>query len=155
MAAKEACVKQLESRYKEQVQEIKTAYTRANIIVHALEGDKATGWNNQVKQCKEVSFADKTFLLIEETRLGTFSMIEKASLADGALRYLRAFIDEESEPIIDIDQVEETPEIEKLKAHVRELKSDRVELAHELSLLRVEGDEEAARETKSLKVVEL
>lgn len=57
--------------------------------------DKLSGWNNIVKECKQVQFSDKTFIIVEERskgkEKGQFYVIDKSKLSDQVFKYLQSF----------------------------------------------------------------
>ena len=54
--AKSQCVKDLNSKFSEAIKTAQKTFVDNQLIKHAIGGDKVTGWNNIVKECKSVSF---------------------------------------------------------------------------------------------------
>lgn len=98
-----------------------------------------TGWNNTVKECKAISFADRKFLLVQDINNDSFYLVDLDKVTETAAKYLKAFIEEydDDEFIQDVigensNDMDEEPEIKNLKALVTDLRQDRIELQAEL-----------------------
>ena len=78
-------------------------------------------------------------MLVEQTDEQTFHLVDTAKVTETALNYLKAFVDDYDDDQFIEDaigqsaiELEQEPEIEKLKALVTDLRQDRIELQAEL-----------------------
>ena len=112
-----------------------------------------TGWNNIVKECKSVSFEGKQFLLVQDTsEEAKFYLVDLERVTETAAKYLKAFVDDydDDEFIQDVigqsvHDIEEEPEVEKLKMLVTDLRQDRIELQAEIEQFREGVKSETSR----------
>ena len=108
-------------------------------MLKAINSEKVTGWNNVVKECKLINFADKQFILVQDVSEDSYYLVDLDRVTETATKYLKAFIEEYSDDefiqdvvgrsVVDMD---DDPEVEKLKALVTDLRQDRIELQTEL-----------------------
>ena len=111
-----------------------------------IRDDKVVGWNNIVKECKQVQFGDKKFMLVHTLKAEPeqqYFMVDEERLTATAVKYLQAFIEDYSDDEFTADavskgiiQLDDDPQIEKLRALVRDLRQECVELAAELTQFR-------------------
>lgn len=55
-SAKFSCLKDLTNKFAKQLKSAQRTFVETELLSHAVTGDKVTGWNNMVKECKSVSF---------------------------------------------------------------------------------------------------
>ena len=64
------------------------------MLVKAITGDKVTGWNNIVKECKNVSFKGRNFLLIQDVSEDQYYLVDQSRVTETAAKYLKAFVED-------------------------------------------------------------
>ena len=133
--AKSSCLKDMMTKYNEQLKSAQKAFASEHLLLRAINGEKVTGWNNIVKECKSIQFAEKQFILVQDVSESNFYLVDLDRVTETATKYLKAFIEEYSDEEFIQDVVgrsmhdmDEDPEIEKLKALVTDLRQDRIEL---------------------------
>lgn len=47
-----------------------------------MPNDKVSGWNNKVQECKQFTFAQKTFLLVQCKPDDQFYVVERSQVSD-------------------------------------------------------------------------
>ena len=50
--AKAACLKDMMNKYADQLKNAQRAFANDHLLLKAINGEKHTGWNNIVKECK-------------------------------------------------------------------------------------------------------
>lgn len=107
-----------------------------------------------MRECKAITFAEKHFILVQDVSETEFYLVDLDRVTETATKYLKAFIEEydDDEFIKDVvgenaHDLDDDPEIEKLKALVTDLRQDRIELQAELEQFR-EGVSDKTRISK-------
>jgi len=54
--AKMSCLKDLTTKFSESLKSAQKVFTDNELLHKAINGDKVTGWNNIVKECKAITF---------------------------------------------------------------------------------------------------
>ena len=141
--AKMSCIRDLMNKFTEKLKAAQKVFTDNELLKKAIDGDKVTGWNNIIKECKAVKFEDKHFLLVKEVNNQTYHLVDQERITETAAKYLKSFIEDydDDEFIQDaigqsVHDIDDEPEIEKLKALVSDLRQDRNELQVELEQFR-------------------
>ena len=144
-SAKSSCLKDLTNKFTEQLKSAQKTFAQTELLSKAIVGNKVTGWNNIVKECKSFSFNEKQFLLVQDVSEENpqYYLVELDRVTETAAKYLKAFVEDydDDEFIQDVigqsvHDLEDEPEIEKLKALVTDLRQDRIELQAELEQFR-------------------
>lgn len=105
-----------------------------------------------MKECKSIQFADKQFMLVQDVSESKFYLVDTEELTETAVKYLKAHVEEYSDEEFiqdvvgrSVQDMDEDPEIEKLKALVTDLRQDRIELQAELEQFRESGKMDTSR----------
>lgn len=141
--AKASCLRDLMQKFNAKVKGAQKTFADQELLKKAVQGDKVTGWNNIVKECKAISFAGKHFILVQDVSESEYYLVDLDRVTETATKYLKAFIEEcdDDEFIQDVIgqssiDMDQEPEIEKLKALVTDLRNDRCELQAEIEQFR-------------------
>ena len=65
-AAKDECIRKVLNHVAKRNEEIRRTFVQTEILKDKLCDDKVTGWNNIVKECKQIEFSGNVFILVEE-----------------------------------------------------------------------------------------
>lgn len=109
-----------------------------------------------------INFADKQFILVQDVSEDSYYLVDLDRVTETATKYLKAFIEEYSDDefiqdvvgrsVVDMD---DDPEVEKLKALVTDLRQDRIELQTELEQFRETGGKTDTSRIAQLKTEEM
>eukprot|EP00354_Favella_ehrenbergii_P009596 CAMPEP_0170455696 /NCGR_PEP_ID=MMETSP0123-20130129/3570_1 /TAXON_ID=182087 /ORGANISM="Favella ehrenbergii, Strain Fehren 1" /LENGTH=76 /DNA_ID=CAMNT_0010718911 /DNA_START=39 /DNA_END=269 /DNA_ORIENTATION=- len=58
-SAKSTCLKDLTGKFAEQLSLAQKTFVDHELFAKAVAGDKVTGWNNIVKECRNITFNEK------------------------------------------------------------------------------------------------
>ena len=94
--AKSSCLKDLTGKYSAQISEARRTFSEEALLQKAVSGDKVSGWNNIVKECKSLKFGEKSFLLVQDVSEpeSTFYLVDEARVTETAVKYLKAFVED-------------------------------------------------------------
>ena len=92
--AKSSCLRDLLQKFNAKVKGAQKTFVDQELLKQAVQGDKVTGWNNIVKECKAITFAGKHFILVQDVSESEFYLVDLDRVTETATKYLKAFIEE-------------------------------------------------------------